>query len=135
MTEPKTPVRTVPFTAPPYNAQSGFVVKDSGERLDFASGMTRDTSEGKTDYELIFNGPMVTRWAEHLTKGAVKYPDPEVGKANWMRAEGLAEKVRFRKSAVRHFMQWLRGDRDEDHAAAIFFNINGFEHVRSKGQD
>jgi predicted oxidoreductase len=29
-------------------------------------------------------------------------------------------------------MQWFLGDRDEDHAAAVLFNINGAEYVREK---
>jgi hypothetical protein len=107
-------------------------IKDSGVRQLFASGMIRDTATDKTDYELIFNGPMVQRWAEHLTKGAKKYPDPEPGKANWMRAKGIKEKIRFRKSAVRHFIEWLLGEKDEDHAAAVFFNINGYEYVKGR---
>jgi hypothetical protein len=28
--------------------------------------------------------------------------------------------------------QWFRGDSDEDHAAAVIFNINGFEYVKEK---
>lgn len=111
---------------------SEFIVKDSGKREEFTSGMVRDTQEGKIDYSRIFDGPMVGRWGAHLTKGGVKYPDVEPGVANWIRAEGQAELVRFRKSAVRHFFQWLRGDEDEDHAAAIFFNINGYEFVKAK---
>jgi hypothetical protein len=107
----------------------GFVIKDSGEREQFASGMMRDVADDKPDVELIFNGPMADRWAEHLTKGAKKYPDVSIGAPNWMLARGRAELVRFRKSAVRHFRQWLRGDRDEDHAAAVLFNINGYEYV------
>jgi hypothetical protein len=94
--------------------------------------MVRDTAEDKIDYELVFNGPMLDRWATHLTKGAIKYPDPEPGRANWMRAAGEEELVRFRKSAIRHFRQWLRGDVDEDHAAATYFNINGYEYVKDK---
>lgn len=109
-----------------------FVVKDSGERKNFASGMVRDTATGKPDAELIYNGPMADRWAAHLTKGATKYPDVKPGVPNWTLAAGVDEMVRFRKSAVRHFRQWLRGDVDEDHAAAVFFNINGYEYVKAK---
>lgn len=29
-------------------------------------------------------------------------------------------------------MQWINGETDEDHAAAIIFNIAGAEHVKSK---
>jgi hypothetical protein len=70
---------------------------------------------------------MFDRWAEHLTKGAEKYNE-----GNWLKASGEEELKRFRASAVRHFVQWLRGDTDEDHAAAVFFNINGIEYVKGR---
>lgn len=106
---------------------SDFVVKDSGERVEYASGMRRDVQEGKTLFSLPFEGPMFNRWAEHLTKGAEKY-----GKNNWQLANSLEEQERFKESAIRHFIQWLRGDRDEDHASAVFFNINAWEYVRER---
>jgi hypothetical protein len=92
--------------------------------------MVRDTEDGKTDYTLILDGPMFDRWAEHMTKGAKKY-----ARRNWMQATGEAELERFERSALRHFLQWLRGDRDEDHAAAVIFNINGAEYVRERSMD
>ena len=106
-----------------------FQVKDSGQRMEFDSGMVRDTTEGKVRFDLAFDGPMFARWAEHLTKGAEKYDA-----RNWMKAQGTAELDRFRESALRHFVQWYYGDVDEDHAAAVFFNINGAEYVRSLGK-
>lgn len=109
-----------------------FIVKDSGERKEFASGMVRDIEANKTDYTAILDGPMFDRWAEHLTKAKAKYPDIRPGVANWTLAAGEEEMVRFRKSALRHLRQWLRGDIDEDHAAAVFFNINGYEYVKGK---
>lgn len=111
---------------------AAFVVKDSGARQSFDSGMVRDTTEGKVDYHRVFDGPMIDRWAAHLTKGAVKYPDVSPGVPNWTLAAGPEELARFRASAIRHFRQWLRGDLDEDHAAAVFFNINGAEYVGGK---
>lgn len=111
-----------------FNKQLGeFVVKDSGKREEYTSGMVRDTDEGKTQWALIADGPMLRRWAVHLTKGAVKY-----AKRNWMKACGRPEYERFRESAYRHFMQWYYGDRDEDHAAAVFFNINGAEFIEEQ---
>lgn len=106
---------------------SEFTVKDSGERQQFESGMQRDVTTGKTRYDLVFDGPMFERLAMHLTKGAQKY-EPR----NWMKATGQAEMDRFRESAVRHFMLWLQGVQDEDHAAAVMFNINGYEYVQAK---
>jgi hypothetical protein len=104
-----------------------FTTKDSGKRMSFDSGMVRDTQEGKTLYHLIFSGPMLERWAGLLTRGAAKYNED-----NWMKAEGQAEYRRFKASAARHFVQWMRGDTDEDHAAAVFFNLNGAEYVKGK---
>lgn len=104
-----------------------YPTKDSGNRIVFDSGMQRDTTEGKTKWHLIASGPMLKRWAELMTRGAEKYDDD-----NWMKAEGPEELARFRASAFRHFMQWYYGDGDEDHAAAIIFNVNGAEYVREK---
>ena len=104
-----------------------FEVKDSGARQQFASGMVRDVTDGKIDYTLALDGPMFKRVAVHLTKGATKY-----AKRNWMQADGPEEAERFRESALRHFLQWYWGELDEDHAAAVYFNINGFEYVQDK---
>lgn len=114
---------------------SEFTIKDSGERATFASGMVRDTSAGKIQYHRVLEGPMFHRWAVHLTKGAVKYPDNEDGTANWTKASGTAELRRFKESAVRHFIDWMNNVTDEDHAAAVLFNINGAEYVKQRLKD
>lgn len=103
-----------------------FVVKDSGAREEYPSGMRRDTQEGKPDYTLIHIG-FLTRLAIHLGKGAIKY-----GEGNWMLANSEDEMKRFRKSATRHLMQWLSGEEDEDHAMAVVFNIMAYEYVKEK---
>ncbi len=78
---------------------------------------------------------MLDRWADHITKGAVKYPNLPDGRPNWMLAAGQEEMHRFRQSAARHFRQWMRGDEDEDHAAAVIFNLNGYEYVKQNIAD
>jgi hypothetical protein len=108
-------------------SRMSYDVKDSGTREHYAGGMVRDTAVGKIDYTLVFDGPMLDRWAAHLTKGAVKYD-----KGNWLKADGPEELARFRESAARHFVQWMRGDADEDHAAACYFNVNGYEYLKAK---
>lgn len=108
---------------------SGFTVKDSGKREHYKGGMVRDTAEGKTNWALVADGPMLQRWAVHLTKGAQKY-----AVRNWMLAEGDEEYNRARESAFRHFMQWFNGEVDEDHASAVFFNINEAEYIKAKSQ-
>jgi hypothetical protein len=107
-----------------------FETKDSGERKVFDSGMQRDTTTGKTDYALVASGPMFKRWAELMTRGAIKYD-----RNNWLKASGTPELERFRESAFRHFVQWFFGEKDEDHAAAVFFNINGAEYVKEGLRD
>lgn len=111
---------------PPFK-ETTFTIKDSGERKQFDSGMVRDTTTDKIDYSLALDGPMFGRLAEHLTKGAKKY-----AKRNWMQANGQEELDRFRESALRHFLQWFQGETDEDHAAAVLFNVNGAEYVKGR---
>lgn len=107
-----------------------YETKDSGERVHFESGMQRDTQEGKLRFDLVYDGPMLERWAGLLTRGAVKY-DPR----NWMKANGREELERFRASAARHFFQWINGEADEDHGAAVIFNINGAEYVKARMEE
>lgn len=106
-------------------------IKDSGTRKQYESGMVRD-ADNKTEYDRLLDGPMLKRWAEHLTKGAVKYPDLENGRSNWTLANSEVELRRFKQSAFRHFLSWIQGEVDEDHAAGIMFNVNGAEYVRQR---
>jgi hypothetical protein len=104
----------------------GYKTKDSGKRVDFKSGMRRDTQEGKPRYDLIYI-PMLTRLAELHTRGCEKY-----GERNWENANSQEELNRFKQSAFRHFIQWMSNMDDEDHASAVEFNINAAEMVKSK---
>ena len=88
--------------------------------------MVRDTQEGKPNYALI-DRAFLKRWAELMTRGAKKY-----GKRNWQNADSEEELERFKESAFRHFMQWMDGDTDEDHAAAVCFNLAAAEFVKAK---
>ena len=103
-----------------------FETKDSGVRQQFSTGMVRDTSVDKPRYDLIYM-PMLKRWAELMSRGAVKY-----GARNWEKASTVEELNRFKESAFRHFVQWISGDTDEDHGAAVLFNISGAELVKER---
>lgn len=111
---------------------TSYVVKDSGERKQFTSGSLRDTTTGKINWSRVFPGPMLRRWAQHLTTAEAKYPDVSPGVANWTLIESDEEYHRYKESAFRHFMQWYNDDIDEDHAAACYFNINGVELIKEK---
>lgn len=100
------------------------MVKDSGKRVEYESGMRRDTDDGKPLYTLI-DPAYLKRWAIHMAEGAKKY-----GKNNWQLANSPEEMERFRESAARHFMSWLNGETDEDHAVAVAFNIAAWERLK-----
>lgn len=113
-------------------AEHTYIVKDSGKRQEFASGSVRDTAEGKIKWSRITFGPMMRRWAAHLTRAEAKYPDPTPGIPNFSLISTPEELARYRESAFRHFMDWFEGKTDEDHAAAVLFNINGVEIIKNK---
>ena len=110
-----------------------FVTKDSGERQTYTTGMRRDLQDGKPRFDLIMPKDLpyaeqpLTRWAALMERGAVKY-----GVRNWELAGTEEELARFRESAFRHFLQYLSGEEDEDHMAAVFFNLSAIELVRWK---
>lgn len=105
-----------------------FITKDSGERAQFESGMQRDTQAGKPRFELMlpldipYEEQMIVRLAALYGRGAEKYDE-----RNWEQANSRAEMDRMKASAFRHFMQWMCGETDEDHAAGAMFNIIAFE--------
>lgn len=105
-----------------------YVTKDSGERAEFESGMQRDTQSGKPRFDLLvpegvpFEEQLLTRFAALMGRGAEKYAE-----RNWEQANSAEELARMKSSAFRHFMQWLTGETDEDHAAAILFNVLAYE--------
>jgi hypothetical protein len=109
-------------------AKNKYVTKDSGKRIDYKSGMRRDLQgEDKARYDLVYQ-PMFKRWAELMARGALKY-----GENNWKLANSEEELKRFKASAYRHFFQWFNGENpEEDHAAAVFFNIAAAEMVKEK---
>ena len=102
-----------------------FVVKDSGAREQRDGGFVRDTEDGKPDLTLVPREG-TRRYAEHLTKGAVKY-----GKENWRLSHTQSDLERFQRSAARHFDLYLDGEREEDHVSAVKFNLDAAEYVRA----
>jgi hypothetical protein len=105
-----------------------WVTKDSGAREQYDSGMVRDIDKDKPDYTLI-DGPFLYRWAMLMVRGAEKY-----GRDNWRKADSEKELHRFQASALRHMHQWLDDDPsdNEDHAAAVAFNLAAAEMVKGK---
>lgn len=110
-----------------------FRTKDSGERQEYVSGMRRDVQSGKPRFDLLlvdglpYGEQFLTRFAGLLERGAEKY-----GESNWTLADSAEELARFKASAFRHFIQWISGELDEDHGAAVAFNIMAADYVKWK---
>lgn len=90
-----------------------YKTKDSGSREDFNTGARRDIQVNKPRYDLI---PPIAlkRVADLYARGAQKY-----GENNYQKG------IPFRRvyaSLFRHMMQYVEGDRVEDHLAAVAWN-------------
>lgn len=110
-----------------------FVTKDSGVREEYSSGMRRDIQVGKPRFDLIlpkdmpYSETLLYRWAMLMERGMDKY-----GYRNWEKANTQEELNRFYASAWRHFVQAMNGEKDEDHFAAVCFNLNAILFLENK---
>lgn len=86
-------------------------------------GLFRDTGDTQHLYFALrtaarmFDGlaDMLLQVAKHFEEGAKKY-----GENNWQK--GLPANC-YIDSAVRHYLKWLRGDKDEPHDRAFCWNL------------
>jgi len=99
----------------------------------FKSGALREDDTNKPRFDLItpknqaYDKTLLYRWAVHMSKGARKYSE-----RNWEQVSTKEEIQRYRDGAFRHFFQFMCGELDEDHAAALCFNISGLIHLMEK---
>jgi hypothetical protein len=90
------------------------MMQHANTKTEFETGAHRDSDEGKGRPSLI-SPVLIHRLGVHLAKGAEHYGDD-----NW--SKGMP----FRRTAdsiIRHINQWLAGDEEEDHLAAIAFGV------------
>jgi hypothetical protein len=105
-----------------------FITKDSGQREPFATGAVRDTQTGKPRFDLV---PIAAleREADLFGRGAEKY-----GEGNWEKGMPFS---RVYASLFRHLVAWRKGDRTEDHLAAVRVNaafIMAYEEAIAAGR-
>jgi len=92
-------------------------VADSGHRQSFATGSVRDIEVGKGNPSLIPTYPL-RRLSIHYENGSKKY-----GSWNWMLGQPLS---RYIDSLIRHVWAVQDGLDDEDHEAAVLWNMMSF---------
>ena len=89
-------------------------ILDSGSRKEWETGARRDVQTGKGRFDLIpFRG--LLRVARQFEGGGEKY-----GFNNWQKGIPLRT---YANSALRHLLKYLAGWKDEDHLAAVAWNI------------
>ena len=88
----------------------------SSTNRKFETGAQRDSDLSKPRMSLIPHAELI-RVMDHYRKGGEKY-----GMNNWK--QGMTTSV-FYDSAQRHLLKWWQGDTDEDHMAAVVWNVLG----------
>ena len=96
-------------------------LKDSGERQGFSTGSVRDTEEGKGQPSRI-STLFLRKLAVHTQAGLAKYGD-----RNWEKGQPLS---RYIDSMQRHLWAVMEGQDDEDHVAAMAWNVMAFVHTQ-----
>jgi hypothetical protein len=93
-------------------------IKVTGTR-EFGSGAERDINDAKGRYDLL--SPLfLARLAKHTQKGGQIRGD-----RNWEKGMPMAAVL---DSAIRHLLNYLEGDRSEDHLAATAWNVMVLAH-------
>lgn len=105
----------------------------------FATGATRDTDEGKPDYEGYLSPVVLRAYGRYMLKHGIQ-PDGEPRASdNWQ--QGIPADA-YMKSAWRHFMDWWEQHREpdgggsvdvlEEAICALLFNAMGYLHELSR---
>jgi hypothetical protein len=109
-----------------------------GEIRKFQTGATRDTDEGKYDYEGFLSPLVIQRFGKYMHKHRKQSDGSLRDSDNWQKG---IPKDAYIKSAWRHFMDWWLEHRRkesreglEDALCALLFNVQGYlhEHLKEK---
>jgi Domain of unknown function (DUF4406) len=123
----------------PYPEAKQSRLADNGTLTTFASGATRDTSDGKLDYEGFYNPLVVERFAEYMNKNRIQSDGSARSADNWQKGITRASYI---KSMWRHFMDVWKNHRGleteatlEDALCAVIFNAQGYLFELLQGRD
>lgn len=94
---------------------------------EFPSGATRDTDDGKLDFEGFFSPSVLERRAQFMHKHRIQADGRLRASDNWQRGIPLDA---YMKSAWRHFFSWWQGHRSnedvQEEICALMFNCEGY---------
>lgn len=103
-----------------------------GKIRKFKTGATRDTNEGKYDYEGFLSPLVIQRFAEYMNKHRKQSDGSLRDSDNWQKG---IPKDAYIKSAWRHFHDWWMEHRGyksregtEEALCALLFNVQGYLH-------
>ena len=108
---------------------------------EFKTGATRDSEEGKYDYEGFYSPLVVKRFGQYMDKHRKQADGKLRDSDNWQKG---IPKDAYIKSAWRHFMDWWMEHRGyksregiEDALCALLFNVQGYlyEILKEKKED
>jgi len=100
---------------------------------EFQGGGVRDSQEGKPRFDLLledrvpYEHRFLTRFARRMAEGAEKYEAK-----NWQKFSDQKALDRARASALRHMMQFLAGETDEEHDVAAAFNLMAASYIKGR---
>lgn len=106
---------------------------------EFPSGATRDSEDGKDDYEGYLSPLVLRRYAEYMTKHRVQADGSLRESDNWQRGIPLSA---YMKSGMRHAVDWWTLHRGhevpnvalEEALMATLFNVMGYAHELLKNR-
>lgn len=106
----------------------------------FETGATRDTDEGKPDYDGFLSPLVIVRFGEYMLKHRVQADSSFRDSDNWQK--GIPQSA-YMKSSFRHFIEFwtlhrsgtAKADAFEEVLCALMFNIMGYLHEQLKKKE
>ena len=128
------PLDNVDFSIPDWQAETYGQAVEKAKVRTFESGATRDTDDGKLDYDGFLSPLVLRRYAEYMHKNRVQSDGTLRASDNWQK--GIPREA-YMKSMWRHFMDvwdqhhWEDGARNEA-LCALLFNVMGYLHENQR---
>jgi hypothetical protein len=115
--------------------QNGYLLCPATPVRTFPTGATRDTDEGKLDFDGFLSAAVLEKFAEYMHKHRKLADGTLRASDDWKK--GLPRDV-YRKSTWRHFFAWWKahqlGEDTVEQAMGILFNVMGDTHEALKGK-